>query len=55
MIPSGWELVLVIVIGVLLFGAGRLPSVARALGEGITELKSSVAPRSPEQRGKSAK
>ena len=55
MIPNGWELILVLVIGVLLFGANRLPSVARSLGQGITELKESVSPRSPEERGKDTK
>ncbi len=55
MIPHGWELFLVIVIGLLLFGSTRLPSVARALGQGITELKESVAPRTPEERGKGVK
>jgi len=55
MLPSGWELVLVVVIGLLLFGSSRLPAVARALGQGITELKESVTPRDPEERGKGAK
>ena len=55
MVPSGWELVLLIVIGVLLFGAGRLPAVARALGQGITELKTSVAPRPADERSKTTK
>ena len=48
----GWELLLVVVIGLLLFGGTRLPSVARAFGQGITELKDSVTPRPPEERGK---
>ncbi|MBM3288528.1 MAG: twin-arginine translocase TatA/TatE family subunit [Candidatus Hydrogenedentes bacterium] len=55
MVPSAGELVLLIVIGVLLFGAGRLPAVARALGQGISEIKSGTAPRGPEERGKIAK
>lgn len=44
-----------IVIGLLLFGGTRLPAVARAFGQGITELKDSVTPRPPEERGKQPK
>ncbi len=55
MIPHGWELVIVLVIGILLFGANRLPSVARAFGQSITELKSAVTPRDPDRRGTPAK
>ena len=55
MLPTGGELLIIIVIGLLLFGAGRLPGVARAFGQGISEIKRSTAPRSPEDRGKTAK
>jgi len=36
-----WEIVLVLVIALLLFGT-RLPKVARSLGQGITEFKKGV-------------
>ncbi len=55
MIPHGWELVIVLVIGIMLFGANRLPSLARAVGQSITELKTAVTPRDPESRGTPAK
>ena len=36
-----WEIVLVLVIALLLFGT-RLPKVARSLGQGVTEFKKGV-------------
>lgn len=34
-----WELMVVMVAVLLLFGSKRLPSIARSLGKGINELK----------------
>jgi sec-independent protein translocase protein TatA len=37
----GWqELVIVLVIIMIIFGAGKLPEVARSLGQGVKEFKS---------------
>ena len=36
-----WELVLVFVVVLLLFGAKRLPEIGSSLGKGIREFKSS--------------
>ena len=38
-LPSGWELVLVLLVVVLVFGAKRLPDSARALGRSMRILK----------------
>lgn len=38
-IPSGWELVLVLLVILVLFGAKRLPDSARALGRSMRILK----------------
>ena len=38
---GGWEIVLVLVIALLLFGT-RLPKVARSLGQGVTEFKKGI-------------
>jgi sec-independent protein translocase protein TatA len=41
--PLGaWELILVLVIVVFLFGARRIPDIARGLGEGIRNFKSGL-------------
>ncbi|MFM9106290.1 MAG: twin-arginine translocase TatA/TatE family subunit [Chloroflexota bacterium] len=37
----GWqELVIVLVIVLIIFGAGKLPGVAKSLGQGVREFKS---------------
>jgi len=38
-IPGGWELVLVLVVVMLLFGSKRLPDSARAIGRSLRILK----------------
>jgi sec-independent protein translocase protein TatA len=40
MMGLGWqELVIVLVIVMIIFGAGRLPEVAKSLGQGVKEFK----------------
>jgi sec-independent protein translocase protein TatA len=34
-----WKLILIVAIVLLLFGSSRLPSLARAFGQSITEFK----------------
>ena len=48
-IPSGWELMLVVGVILLFFGANRLPSLARSVGQTITEFKEGVKPKDPEK------
>jgi sec-independent protein translocase protein TatA len=36
---SGWEIVLILAVVLLLFGATKLPKLARGLGQGIREFK----------------
>lgn len=40
--PSGWELVLVVLVIVLLFGARKLPDAARGLGRSLRIFKSEI-------------
>ena len=54
--PIGaWEIVLILLIVVLLFGARRIPELARGLGEGIrgfrTSLKGDDAEAKPPESG----
>ena len=38
-LPGGWELILILVVLLLLFGASRLPKLARSLGQSGKEFK----------------
>jgi len=43
MIPiGGWEVLLILLVVLLLFGAKRLPDLAKGLGKGIREFKGAV-------------
>ena len=37
--PSFWQLMVILVVVLLLFGANRLPKMARNLGSSLTEFK----------------
>lgn len=39
---GGWEFVLIFLVVLLLFGAKRLPELARGVGKGIREFKGAV-------------
>ena len=52
----GWqELVIVLVIVMIIFGAGKLPSVAKSLGQGVREFKSEADGGLPGDAGDVAK
>lgn len=36
---GGWELLIILVVVILIFGANRLPRIARGLGESTRELR----------------
>lgn len=40
--PGPMEVIVILVVVLLLFGAKRLPEIGRALGEGIREFKRSI-------------
>jgi sec-independent protein translocase protein TatA len=46
---NGWEIVAILGVVMLLFGAKKLPELARGLGQGIKEFKKSSAEDAPEQ------
>jgi sec-independent protein translocase protein TatA len=51
-LPSGWELVLIVVVIVLLFGARKLPDTARGLGRSLRIFKSEI--RGDEEKNEAA-
>ena len=40
--PGGWEIVILALLILLMFGAKKLPELARGLGQGIREFKGAV-------------
>ena len=40
--PSFWQILLVLVIILVLFGAGKLPIVIKQLGKGLKSLRASI-------------
>ena len=40
--PGGWEMVVIAIVILLLFGANKLPELAKGLGQGIREFKGAV-------------
>lgn len=53
MFNIGWrEILILLLIVLLLFGAKRIPELARALGQGLREFKKSVKQPAEESKGK---
>ena len=46
-IPMGWELVLVVLAVVLLFGGRKIPELMKGLGSGIKEFKKATKEEDP--------
>ncbi len=40
--PGIWELVIIFLIVLLVFGAGKIPKIAKDIGSGIKEFKKSI-------------
>lgn len=45
-----WEIVLLLLVALLLFGAKRLPEIGRSLGSGMREFKDSISGKHDERR-----
>jgi len=39
---GGWEIILILALVVILFGAKKIPGLARGLGQGIKEFKQEI-------------
>lgn len=53
--PGMGELLIMLVIVMIIFGAGKLPQVGRSLGEAITEFKTSIKPEEKDENSDSKK
>ena len=49
-----WELVVILVIAVLLFGGKKLPELAKGLGEGIKNFKNAIKEENKPEEKKQA-
>jgi sec-independent protein translocase protein TatA len=52
-IPNGWELVILLAVLVLLFGATKLPTAARAIGQSMRIFKAEIKGSSAEDQASS--
>jgi sec-independent protein translocase protein TatA len=43
-----WEIILLLLLALLLFGAKRLPEIGRSMGRGMREFKDSVSGKDPD-------
>jgi sec-independent protein translocase protein TatA len=48
--PGGTELFIILMIVLVIFGAGKLPQVGRSLGTAITEFKDSVKGKDEDEK-----
>jgi sec-independent protein translocase protein TatA len=45
---NGWEIVLIVAVVLLLFGARKLPDLARGMGQGIKEFRKATKEEPPQ-------
>jgi sec-independent protein translocase protein TatA len=50
--PGGWELIIILVIVLILFGANRLPQLAKGMGESIRNFKQGISEGEAEEEKK---
>lgn len=48
--PLPWQLVLILVVILVIFGASRLPELGRGLGEGIKNFKRALSGEEEEKK-----
>lgn len=54
-IPGPWELILLLVIVLIIFGPGKLPDIGNAVGKGIREFRKASTDLEESIRGESKK
>ena len=53
MLPSGGEWLIVLLVIMIIFGAGKLPSVLKSMGQGVREFKKASS-EEPEETEKNS-
>ena len=48
--PGGWELIIIAIVILLLFGGRKIPELMRGLGSGIKEFKNASKEDSPNDK-----
>ena len=51
-IVTGWSLVILLIIALIIFGPGKLPELGKALGKGISEFKAATGELEKKEEGK---
>ena len=54
-VPGPWELILLLVIVLIIFGPGKLPDIGSAVGKGIREFRRASSDLEESVRGESRK
>jgi sec-independent protein translocase protein TatA len=54
-VPGPWELILLLVIVLIIFGPGKLPDIGNAVGKGIREFRRASSDIEEAVRGESKK
>ena len=52
-VPGAWELILLLVIVLIIFGPGKLPDIGNAVGKGIREFRKASSDLEESVRGES--
>jgi sec-independent protein translocase protein TatA len=52
-VPGAWELILLLVIVLIIFGPGKLPDIGNAVGKGIREFRKASSDLEDSVRGES--
>ena len=52
-VPGPWELILLLVIVLIIFGPGKLPDIGNAVGKGIREFRKASSDLEDSVRGES--
>lgn len=51
-IPGGWQIAIILVVVLLLFGGKKIPELMKGLGKGIREFKDGINPEEEKKEEK---